>query len=95
MASKSEDLLHDVLSEPKLLHSFESYLRQIHAHENLLFIEAISQMRYDNSFTNFEVALNRYGEGESECGNVFQMLKFHVPWSLLEFTNRSFPTMPI
>lgn len=64
MASKSEDLLHDVLSEPKLLHSFESYLRQIHAHENLLFIEAISQMRYDNSFTNFEVALNRYGESE-------------------------------
>lgn len=32
---------------------------------------------------------------QKECASVFQMLKFHVPLSLLEFTSRSFPTMPI
>lgn len=32
---------------------------------------------------------------QKECASVFQMLKFHVPLSLLEFTSRFFPTMPI
>ncbi|KAI9322529.1 hypothetical protein BX666DRAFT_2109025 [Dichotomocladium elegans] len=53
------NLLQDVLSKPKMLRSFESYLRRVNAHENLLFIEAMAQLRHDHNSTNFEVALNR------------------------------------
>ncbi|KAI7856029.1 hypothetical protein BDC45DRAFT_549318 [Circinella umbellata] len=52
-------LLQDVLSDPRLLRSFESFLRRISAHENLLFIEAMSQLRYENDSSNREIALNR------------------------------------
>ena len=53
-------LLQDVLSDPRLLRSFESYLRRINAHENLLFVEAMSQLRYESDSSNREIALNRY-----------------------------------
>ncbi|KAI9497800.1 hypothetical protein BDB00DRAFT_916219 [Zychaea mexicana] len=55
----TSSLLQDVLSDPRLLRSFESYLRRCGAHENLLFIEAMSQLRYESDSSNREIALNR------------------------------------
>ncbi|KAI8145842.1 hypothetical protein BJV82DRAFT_554763 [Fennellomyces sp. T-0311] len=52
-------LLQDVLSDPRLLRSFESYLRRTSSHENLLFIEAMAQLRYENDSSSREVALHR------------------------------------
>lgn len=58
-ATTNSQLLQSVLSDPRLLRSFESYLHRINAHQNLLFIEAMSQLRYDYSKTP-EIALRRY-----------------------------------
>lgn len=57
--NNNSHLLQSVLSDPKLLRSFETYLHRINAHQNLLFIEAMSQLRYDYSKTP-EIALRRY-----------------------------------
>ena len=59
ISTNNSHLLQSVLSDPKLLRSFETYLHRINAHQNLLFIEAMSQLRYDYSKTP-EVALKRY-----------------------------------
>lgn len=37
--------LHDVLEDPLLLSCFENYLTQTWSQENLLFIEAMNQLR--------------------------------------------------
>ncbi|KAI9313217.1 hypothetical protein BX666DRAFT_1980726 [Dichotomocladium elegans] len=57
-AATSQHVLQNVLSDPKLLRSFESYLRRIDAHQYLLFAETMSQLRYDYSKSP-EVVLKR------------------------------------
>ncbi|CAO3685146.1 unnamed protein product [Rhizopus stolonifer] len=51
--------LHQVLSNPKLLCSFEAFLRQNLSHENLLFIEALGQLKHEDNPKAAEVALHR------------------------------------
>ncbi|CEP19547.1 hypothetical protein [Parasitella parasitica] len=51
--------LHQVLSSPEQLAFFESYLQNIHAHENLLFIEALSELRHESSHSHIEHIVNR------------------------------------
>ncbi|KAI7872825.1 hypothetical protein BDF14DRAFT_1960819 [Spinellus fusiger] len=51
--------LQHILSSPQLLSSFESYLQSIEAHENLLFIEAISQLRHEQHPDNLESIVHR------------------------------------
>ncbi|CAO3617466.1 unnamed protein product [Cunninghamella blakesleeana] len=51
--------LNEILSTPSLLTTFESYLRQINAHHNLLFIEAISQLKCQQDTTMIEQAVYR------------------------------------
>lgn len=47
LAGRPELNLHQVLENPILLSSFESYLTKSWSQENLLFIEAMNQLRYD------------------------------------------------
>ncbi|KAI7858498.1 hypothetical protein BDC45DRAFT_498490 [Circinella umbellata] len=55
-------LIQNVLSDPKLLASFEAYLRRNDTHylsHNLLFIEAMSQLRHENDPKKIESMLHR------------------------------------
>lgn len=52
--------LHDILSTPEQLAFFQTYLQNIHAHESLLFIEALSELRHESSFSNIEQIVNRF-----------------------------------
>lgn len=47
LAGRSEFNLHEILKDPILLGSFETYLTKSWAQENLLFIEAMNQLRHD------------------------------------------------
>ncbi|KAI8991351.1 hypothetical protein BDF20DRAFT_811752 [Mycotypha africana] len=51
--------LSQVLSNPKLLCAFECFLRQSWAHENLLFIEAITQLKHETDPQVVESILHR------------------------------------
>ncbi|KAL0143998.1 hypothetical protein V8B55DRAFT_1482594 [Mucor lusitanicus] len=51
--------LHDILSTPEQLAFFQTYLQNIHAHESLLFIEALSELRHDTSYNHIEQIVNR------------------------------------
>jgi hypothetical protein len=51
--------LHQVLSNPKLLCAFECFLRQTWSHENLLFIEALSQLKHETDQKAVEATLHR------------------------------------
>lgn len=51
--------LHQVLSNPKLLCAFECFLRQTWSHENLLFIEAMTQLKHEESPKAVEASLHR------------------------------------
>ncbi|GAN02637.1 pyridine nucleotidedisulfide oxidoreductase domain containing protein [Mucor ambiguus] len=51
--------LHDILSSPEQLAFFQTYLQKIHAHESLLFIEALSELRHDTSYNHIEQIVNR------------------------------------
>ncbi|KAL9554933.1 hypothetical protein MBANPS3_002590 [Mucor bainieri] len=50
--------LHDILSTPEQLAFFQNYLQNIHAHESLLFIEALSELRHDTSYNQLEQIVN-------------------------------------
>ncbi|KAI8088774.1 uncharacterized protein BX664DRAFT_279352 [Halteromyces radiatus] len=52
-------LLQRVLSDPKLLCDFEQFLGQTWCHENLLFIEAMSQLRHEENQRSIELSLQR------------------------------------
>lgn len=52
LAERPELDLHQVLEDPILLSSFESYLTKSWSQENLLFIEAINQLRHDGIGTS-------------------------------------------
>ncbi|CAO3663898.1 unnamed protein product [Rhizopus stolonifer] len=51
--------LQQVLSNPKLLCSFEAFLRETWSHENLLFIEALTQLKHEHDPKSAEAALHR------------------------------------
>lgn len=51
--------LHDILASPEQLAYFEIYLQGIHAHENLLFIEALSELRHEKISKNIETIIHR------------------------------------
>lgn len=51
--------LHDILASPEQLAYFQSYLQNIHAHENLLFIEALSELRHEKISKNIESIVHR------------------------------------
>ncbi|KAF7728505.1 hypothetical protein EC973_006058 [Apophysomyces ossiformis] len=53
------DRLHEILSSPQLLALFEEYLQRVQAHENLLFVEALSQLRHENIQLNVEKVVHR------------------------------------
>jgi hypothetical protein len=57
--SNTSYTLQQVLSNPKLLCSFEAFLRQTWSHENLLFIEALSQLKHENDSKIAEASLHR------------------------------------
>ncbi|KAG1215502.1 hypothetical protein G6F69_000942 [Rhizopus microsporus] len=48
-----------ILSCPQQLACFQAYLQEIHAHENLLFIEALSELRHEKDMNNIEVIVLR------------------------------------
>ncbi|OAD05487.1 hypothetical protein MUCCIDRAFT_109353 [Mucor lusitanicus CBS 277.49] len=52
LAGRPELDLHQVLEDPILLSSFESYLTKSWSEENLLFIEAMNQLRHDGIGTS-------------------------------------------
>ncbi|EPB90904.1 hypothetical protein HMPREF1544_02322 [Mucor circinelloides 1006PhL] len=52
LAGRPELNLHQVLEDPILLGSFESYLTKSWSQENLLFIEAMNQLRHDGIGTS-------------------------------------------
>lgn len=49
LSKKSNPDLNDILKDPMLLMSFEKYLKSHMSQENLLFIEAVNQLRYGAS----------------------------------------------
>jgi hypothetical protein len=51
--------LNDILAIPEQLAFFQTFLQNIHAHENLLFIEALSQLRHEKTASNIELIVNR------------------------------------
>ncbi|KAI7888571.1 uncharacterized protein EV154DRAFT_425564 [Mucor mucedo] len=51
--------LHNILSSPEQLAYFETYLQGIHAHENLLFIEALSELQHEKISKNIEIIVHR------------------------------------
>ncbi|KAG0167927.1 hypothetical protein DFQ30_005515 [Apophysomyces sp. BC1015] len=51
--------LYEILSSPQLLALFEEYLQRVQAHENLLFVEALSQLRHENNQLNVEKVVHR------------------------------------
>ncbi|KAI8080897.1 hypothetical protein BDF21DRAFT_361696 [Thamnidium elegans] len=51
--------LHDILASPEQLAYFQIYLQNIHAHENLLFIEALSELRHEKISKNIESIVHR------------------------------------
>lgn len=58
--SSTEYTLSKVLADPKLLCAFECFLRQTWSHENLLFIEAITQLKHEKDPKAVEATLHRY-----------------------------------
>ncbi|CAO3642813.1 unnamed protein product [Cunninghamella echinulata] len=52
-------LLQRVLADPKLLNDFEKYLCRTWCHENLLFIEAMNQLRHEENSRSIEHTLQR------------------------------------
>lgn len=58
--SSTEYTLNKVLSNPKLLCAFECFLRQTWSHENLLFIEATTQLKHESDPKAVEATLHRY-----------------------------------
>ncbi|KAI7901454.1 uncharacterized protein BX663DRAFT_514469 [Cokeromyces recurvatus] len=59
IANASGFTLSQVLSNPKLLCAFECFLRQTWSHENLLFIEAITQLKHESDPKSVEPTLHR------------------------------------
>lgn len=55
LAGRPEFDLNEILQDPILLGSFESYLTKSWAQENLLFIEAMNQLRHDAVETSKDV----------------------------------------
>jgi muconolactone delta-isomerase len=51
--------LHDILSSIEQLSYFQTYLQNIHAHENLLFIEALSELRHEKCLKKIEIIVHR------------------------------------
>lgn len=51
--------LFEILSCPSQLAHFQAYLQSIHAHENLLFIEALSELRHEKCSKNIETIVHR------------------------------------
>ncbi|KAI9475960.1 MAG: hypothetical protein EXX96DRAFT_506771 [Benjaminiella poitrasii] len=58
-SSATHFTLNQVLSNPKLLCAFECFLRQTWSHENLLFIEAITQLKHESDPKVIEPTLHR------------------------------------
>lgn len=53
--------LNEILSSPQQLAFFQTYLQKICAHENLLFIEALSELKHETSLKEIEAIVHRYG----------------------------------
>jgi hypothetical protein len=55
LSDRPEFNLQQVLKDPILLNSFETYLVQNWSQENLLFIEAMNQLRHESAGTSKDV----------------------------------------
>ncbi|KAI8087908.1 uncharacterized protein B0P05DRAFT_530617 [Gilbertella persicaria] len=51
--------LHEIMSNPEELAFFETFLYNMQAHENLLFIEALYELKHEKSTQNIEAIVNR------------------------------------
>lgn len=51
--------LNEILASPQELAFFQTYLQNICAHENLLFIEALSELKHENSLKKIEAIVHR------------------------------------
>lgn len=51
--------LYEILSSPEQLGYFQTYLQSIHAHENLLFIEALAELRHEKNSKGVESIVHR------------------------------------
>lgn len=51
--------LNDIIAAPEQLAFFRTFLQNRHAHENLLFIEALSQLRHEKKTSHIEDIVNR------------------------------------
>ncbi|KAI9019401.1 hypothetical protein CLU79DRAFT_758665 [Phycomyces nitens] len=65
--------LHDILTNPRLLFPFERFLRGSWSHENLLFIEAMSQLRHENDPKIVETTLHRIYKTFIACGSPLEL----------------------
>ncbi|CAO3626459.1 unnamed protein product [Cunninghamella echinulata] len=65
--------LNEVLASPTLLNPFETYLSSINAHENLLFVEAISQLKYKQDTRMIEEAVHRIWKTFIEVGSPLEI----------------------
>jgi hypothetical protein len=52
--------LYEILSYPQQLAYFQLYLQNIHAHENLLFMEAMSELRHEQYSEHLDAIVHRY-----------------------------------
>ncbi|KAI8370073.1 hypothetical protein EDC96DRAFT_606765 [Choanephora cucurbitarum] len=69
----SQFTLTQVLSNPKMLHEFEFFLRQSWSHESLLFIEAMTQLRHETETKTVENSLHRIYKTFLAPGSPFEL----------------------
>ncbi|KAI8889063.1 hypothetical protein K501DRAFT_155554, partial [Backusella circina FSU 941] len=65
--------LHEILSSPQQLAYFQLYLQSIHAHENLLFIEALSELRHEQNNEYLESIVHRIWKTFFTCDSLFEL----------------------
>ncbi|KAI7870036.1 hypothetical protein BDF14DRAFT_1778675 [Spinellus fusiger] len=65
--------LHDVLTNSKSLYSFEHYLRETLSHENLMFIEAMNQLKNEKDTKLIEMHLHRIYKTFIACGALYEL----------------------
>lgn len=93
-------LLQRVLADPKLLNDFEHFLGRTWCHENLLFIEAMAQLRHEENQRNVEHSLHRLVHSFHQRTSVYIL---YILWSshlplfclLLDYTVYTRPSLPL
>ncbi|KAI7902737.1 uncharacterized protein BX663DRAFT_510308 [Cokeromyces recurvatus] len=65
--------LNEILSSSEQLAFFQTYLQNIRAHENLLFIEALSELRHEKNLSQIETIVNRIWNAFLIAGAPFEL----------------------